>query len=169
MRDCNISQRFIFSLVFILVAIAFSNYCFFYWFDWENFDIRNLIMTIVICGFIIIVFGMLIGLRQFISTINTWKCIKNNMCIEADKIIDKTMVGDDRYYIHFEYNGKINTFNNIWKQAKINDQYYVIRVNKDEVKFYSTKKYILDDDLQTCLINYHKNSKKHEREIWEEE
>lgn len=78
------------------------------------------------------------------------------------------MIGEDRYYLQFEYNGKINTFNNIWKRAKIGEQYYVMRLNKDEVKFYPVHSWKLDQDLQGCLIEGHENKQKAEVEVWDE-
>lgn len=96
------------------------------------------------------------------------KCVKNNLVIEVDSVVDKYMTGDDRYYLQFEYNGLINTFNNIWKRAKIGEQYYVMRLNKDEVKFYPVNSWKLDQDLQKCLIKGHKNKQKAEVEVWEE-
>lgn len=127
-----------------------------------------MILAGVICGFLVVVFGTLIGLRQLLNVLRTVKCVKNNLVIEVDSVIDKCMTGEDRYYLQFEYNGLINTFNNVWKRAKIGEQYYVMRLNKDEVKFYSVNSWKLDQDLQKCLIKGHKNQQKAKVEVWEE-
>lgn len=166
-KDCNVISRIIFAYVFAAVGTIVPILLLIFEFDWQNFDIQNLILAGVICGFLLVIFGILIGLRQLLNVLHTVKCVKNNLIIEVDSVIDKYMVGDDRYYLQFEYNGLINTFNNIWKRAKIGEQYYVMRLNKDEVKFYPVNSWKLDQDLQGCLIERHKNKQKTEVEVLE--
>ncbi|MGN0005038.1 MAG: hypothetical protein ACI37Z_03610 [Candidatus Gastranaerophilaceae bacterium] len=168
MKDCNIISRILFASVFIAAGTIVPVLLIVFEFDLQNFDVRNVVLTGLFCGFLLVTFGLSIDLKQFFNVLRTLECIKNNLVIEVDKVVDKYMAGDDRYCLQFEYNYEINTFNNVWKRAKIGEQYYVMRLNKDEVKFYPVRSWTLDQDLQKCLINGHRNSQKAEAEVWEE-